>query len=62
MSLRPRAGSVERAAQLIDSVHPDYNKNCSLATTRWAILDWVKDGKFKDSIWSVSPPPKLFVR
>ncbi|PRQ72346.1 hypothetical protein AAT19DRAFT_9685 [Rhodotorula toruloides] len=35
-----------------DERNKNYNKNCSLATTRWAILDWVKDGKFKESIWS----------
>ncbi|GAA5871136.1 hypothetical protein JCM8547_001468 [Rhodosporidiobolus lusitaniae] len=28
-----------------------YNKNVSLATTRWAILDWIEGDKFKDSIW-----------
>ncbi|BGP35026.1 hypothetical protein JCM10296v2_006856 [Rhodotorula toruloides] len=35
-----------------DERNKNYNKNCSLATTRWAILDWIKDGKFKESIWS----------
>ncbi|GAA6043850.1 hypothetical protein JCM8097_007237 [Rhodosporidiobolus ruineniae] len=30
----------------------NYNKNCSLATTRWAILDWLAGTKGKDSIWS----------
>merc|ERR1719487_776537 len=35
-----------------DERNKNYTKNCSLATTRWAILDWIKDGKFKESIWS----------
>ncbi|BGP27322.1 hypothetical protein JCM10295v2_006290 [Rhodotorula toruloides] len=28
------------------------SKNCSLATACWANLNWIKDGKFKASIWS----------
>ncbi|BGP11044.1 hypothetical protein JCM10049v2_006943 [Rhodotorula toruloides] len=39
-------------AMKADERNKNYNKNCSLATTRWAILDWVKDGRFKESIWS----------
>ncbi|GAA5917479.1 hypothetical protein JCM6882_004895 [Rhodosporidiobolus microsporus] len=35
-----------------DERNKNYNKNCSLATTRWAILDWIAGDKFKDSMWS----------
>ncbi|GAA5933474.1 hypothetical protein JCM3775_000705 [Rhodotorula graminis] len=35
-----------------DLRNQNYNKNCSLATTRWAILDWIQGDKFKDSIWA----------
>ncbi|BGP43102.1 hypothetical protein JCM10449v2_007126 [Rhodotorula kratochvilovae] len=35
-----------------DERNKNYNKNCSLATTRWAILDWIQGDKFKDSIWA----------
>ncbi|BGP73445.1 hypothetical protein NBRC10513v2_006856 [Rhodotorula toruloides] len=48
-----RARTARDAALIHRAALADYNKNCSLATTRWAILDWVKDGKFKESIWSV---------
>jgi hypothetical protein len=37
--------------------YTDYNKNISLAPTRWAILDWIESDKFKDSLWSVRPCP-----
>ena len=30
-----------------------YNKNICLQTTRWAIVDWLKD-EHKDSVWGVS--------
>ncbi|GAA5877972.1 hypothetical protein JCM3774_004770 [Rhodotorula dairenensis] len=29
-----------------------YNKNVSLATARWAILDWIDGDKYKGSIWA----------
>ncbi|GAA6007783.1 uncharacterized protein JCM10292_005433 [Rhodotorula paludigena] len=35
-----------------DDRNKTYNKNCSLATTRWAMLDWIQGDKFKDSIWA----------
>ncbi|GAA5952038.1 hypothetical protein JCM10213_005346 [Rhodosporidiobolus nylandii] len=35
-----------------DIRNKNYNKNCSLATTRWAILNWIEGDTFKDSIWS----------
>ncbi|TNY17926.1 hypothetical protein DMC30DRAFT_419335 [Rhodotorula diobovata] len=34
-----------------DERNKNYNKNVSLATTRWAILEWIEGNKFKDSIW-----------
>ncbi|GAA5980097.1 hypothetical protein JCM11641_006915 [Rhodosporidiobolus odoratus] len=34
-----------------DGRNKNYNKNCSLATTRWAILDWIEGDKYKDSLW-----------
>lgn len=31
-----------------------YNRNVSLQTTRWAIVEWLKD-EHKDGIWGVRP-------
>ncbi|GAA5993591.1 hypothetical protein JCM10908_000129 [Rhodotorula pacifica] len=35
-----------------DDRNKTYNKNISLATARWAILDWLENDKYKQSIWA----------
>lgn len=39
----------------------DYNANCSLATARWAIINWMDDS-FQQSIWAVSWLPRRSCR
>ncbi|GAA5844601.1 hypothetical protein JCM11251_002239 [Rhodosporidiobolus azoricus] len=48
----PRYNEPGYGAPRDDKLNKTYNSNCSLATTRWAILDWIDGDKFKDSMWS----------
>ena len=45
---RPGHGKANTAA----AVSQSYNRNISLQTARWAIVDWLKD-KHRDGIWGV---------
>lgn len=40
-------------AQALDARSIEYNKNITVNTVRWAMVEWLKD-EHKDSIWAVS--------